>query len=74
MHLHHINDLIQLQDVTVSNYHISEDNVLVLSCVQQRVNNLVLVAILKHLLFVKVAVKNYVKLDIYVVSIVKPFY
>lgn len=31
MHLHHINDLIQLQDVTVSNYHISEDNVLVLS-------------------------------------------
>ena len=31
MHLHHINDLIQLQDVTVSNYHISEDHVLVLS-------------------------------------------
>ena len=31
MHLHHINDLIQLQDVTVSNYYISEDNVLVLS-------------------------------------------
>ena len=31
MHLHHINDLIQLQDVTVSNYHISEDNVLFLS-------------------------------------------
>ena len=31
MHLHHINDLNQLQDVTVSNYHISEDNVLVLS-------------------------------------------
>ena len=29
MHLHHINDLIQLQDVTVSNYHISEDNVIV---------------------------------------------
>ena len=31
MHLHHINDLIQLQDVTVSNYHISEDHVLFLS-------------------------------------------
>ena len=31
MHLHHINDLIQLQDVTVSNYYISEDHVLVLS-------------------------------------------
>ena len=31
MHLHHINDLIQLQDVTVSNYYISEDHVLFLS-------------------------------------------
>ena len=31
MHLHHINDLIQLQDVTVSNYCISEDHVLFLS-------------------------------------------
>ena len=31
MHLHHINDLIQLQDVTVSNSYISEDHVLFLS-------------------------------------------
>ena len=31
MHLHHINDLIKLQDVIVSDYHISEDNVLFLS-------------------------------------------
>ena len=30
MHLHHINDFIQLEDVTVSHYHISKDNVLFL--------------------------------------------
>lgn len=31
MHLHHINDFIQLQDVTINHYYISEDNVLFLT-------------------------------------------
>ncbi|MDB8564132.1 hypothetical protein PNU83_08400 [Turicibacter sanguinis] len=31
MHLHYINNFIQLQDVTVRNHHISKDNVLFLS-------------------------------------------